>query len=85
VYAVELETGRVLWKTKTRASNHSFAVCGDRIFVNWLGLSVLDRRTGRTLYQSDEEATEYPTSGFAVDGSRVFVLGNRAAYAYRCR
>ncbi|MBW3572078.1 MAG: PQQ-binding-like beta-propeller repeat protein [Gemmatimonadetes bacterium] len=85
VYAVEVQTGRVIWKTRTPASNHSFAVCGDRIFVTWLGLSVLDRRTGRVLYQQDEEATEYPTSGFAVYEDRVFVLGNRAAYAYRCR
>ena len=85
VYAVDVQTGRQVWKTKTPASNRSFTVCGDRIFVTWLGLSVLDRRTGRTLYQQDEEATEYPTSGFAVDGDRVFVLGNRAAYAYRCR
>lgn len=85
VYAVEIETGRIVWKTRTPASNHSIGVCGDRIFVTWLGLSVLDRRSGRTLYQSDEEATEYPTSGFAVHEDRVFVLGNRAAYAYRCR
>lgn len=85
VYAVDVQTGKIIWKTKTPASNQGFAVCGDRIFVTWLGLSVLDRRTGRTLYQQDEEATEYPTSGFAVHGDRVFVLGNRAAYAYRCR
>lgn len=85
VYAVELQTGRVIWKTKTPASNHAFAVCGERIFVTWQGLSVLDRRTGRTIYQSDEETDEWPQSGFAVHGNRVFVLGNRAAYAYRCR
>ena len=85
VYAVDAPTGELIWKTKTPASNHGLAVCGERIFVGWLGLSVLDRQTGRVLRQSRPEASEYPTSGFAVDGAnRVFVLGNRAAYAYAC-
>jgi outer membrane protein assembly factor BamB len=85
VYAVDAGTGQVRWKTRTPASNHAFALCGDQIFVDWLGLSVLDRNTGRVVYQSNEESTEYPTSGFAVHEDRVFVLGNRAAYGYRCR
>ncbi|CAA9321609.1 MAG: hypothetical protein AVDCRST_MAG68-1956 [uncultured Gemmatimonadetes bacterium] len=84
-YAVELQTGRIVWKKKLPASSNSFAVCGDRIFAAWLGLSILDRNTGRVLYQSDDESSDYPTSGFAVHDDRVFVLGNRAAYAYRCR
>lgn len=84
VYAVDVHTGQVRWKTRTAASNRGFAVCGDRIFAGWLGLSVLDRHTGREIYRSDEESTEYPTSGFVAHGDRVFMLGNRAAYAYRC-
>lgn len=84
VYAVDLLTGQTRWKTRTPASNYGFAVCGDRIFVSWPGLSVLDRNTGRVLYQADEEATEYPTSGLVAHANRVFMLGNRAAYGYRC-
>jgi outer membrane protein assembly factor BamB len=84
VYAVDLATGQTRWKTRTPASNYGFAVCGNRIFVSWPGLSVLDRNTGRVLYQADEEATEYPTSGLVARGDRVFMLGNRAAYGYRC-
>jgi outer membrane protein assembly factor BamB len=84
VYAVDVHTGQVRWKTRTAASNHGFAVCGDRIFAGWLGLSVLDRHTGREIYRSDEESTEYPTSGLVAHGNRVFMLGNRAAYGYRC-
>lgn len=84
VYAADLQTGRVLWKTKTPASIRALAVCGDRIFANYLGLAVLDRTTGKLLGRSPDEAAEYPGSGFAVHGDRVFVLGNRAAYAYSC-
>ncbi|HEY7769794.1 PQQ-binding-like beta-propeller repeat protein [Longimicrobium sp.] len=84
VYAVDVQTGQIRWKTRTPASNYGFAVCGSRIFVSWPGLSVLDRTTGRVLYQADEEATEYPTSALVAHGDRVFMLGNRAAYAYRC-
>ena len=84
VYAVDVNTGQVRWKTRTAASNHGFAVCGDRIFAAWLGLSVLDRHTGREIYRSDEESTEYPTSGLVAHGDRVFMLGNRAAYGYGC-
>ncbi|HYW09269.1 MAG TPA: PQQ-binding-like beta-propeller repeat protein [Longimicrobium sp.] len=85
VYAVEVQTGRIVWKRKLPGSSNGFAVCGDRIFAAWLGLSILDRNTGRVLYESEPESADYPTSGFAVHEDRVFVLGNRAAYAYRCR
>lgn len=81
---MDLATGQTRWKTRTPASNYGFAVCGNRIFVSWPGLSVLDRNTGRVLYQADEEATEYPTSGLVAHGNRVFMLGNTAAYGYRC-
>ncbi len=84
VYAVDLETGRVRWKTSTGSSNSSFAVCGDKIFANHLGLSVLDRRTGRVLYKHNDE-NDYPTSGFVtLKDERVFVFGSKSAYAYSC-
>ncbi|HEU0013599.1 MAG TPA: PQQ-binding-like beta-propeller repeat protein [Longimicrobium sp.] len=85
VYAVELQTGRIIWKTHTPASNNAFVVCDDQIFVTWLGLSVLDRRTGRVLYQSPVDQHDFPTSRFARHGDRVYVLGSAAAYAYRCK
>jgi outer membrane protein assembly factor BamB len=84
VYAADVATGRIRWKTKTPASNHAFAVCGNQVFALWGGMSVLDRRTGRVVYESDTEAYEYPRAGLSVHGDRVFMLGNRAAYAYRC-
>jgi outer membrane protein assembly factor BamB len=83
VYAVQLQTGRVIWKRKLPASMNEFAVCGNRVFAVWFGLSVLDRASGRVLFQGNEDS-DYLTSGFAVHDDRVFVLGNRAAYAYRC-
>ncbi|MDP9353009.1 MAG: PQQ-binding-like beta-propeller repeat protein [Chloroflexota bacterium] len=84
VYAVDLETGHVRWKTSTGGSNHNFAVCGNKIFVEHLGLSVLDRRTGRVLYKHNDE-NDYPTSGFVtLKDERVFVFGSKSAYAYSC-
>jgi outer membrane protein assembly factor BamB len=83
-YAVDAQTGATLWKRKMPASNDAFAVCGNSMFVGWLGLSMLDLSTGRVRYQTAQETGEFPTSGFATDGQRAFVLGNRAAYAYSC-
>lgn len=84
VYAVDLQSGRVLWKTRTPAANTALALCGENLFVNYQGIAVIDRRTGRLsrrMYDSDDEFT---TSGFAVGGQHVFVLGNKAAYALGC-
>jgi outer membrane protein assembly factor BamB len=83
-YAADLATGRLLWRTPTPAANQSFALCGRQFLVNYLGIGVLDAGTGRlvrTAYDGDEE---FPTSGFAVTGGRVYVLGNKAVYALRC-
>lgn len=84
VYAIDLQTGRVLWKTTTMGANSALAVCGNKVFVNFQGLGILDRHTGRllkTLYGFD---SEFVTTGFATAQDRVFILGNKAAYAFSC-
>lgn len=83
VYAVDLESGRVLWKTSTGSSNHDFTVCGNRIFVGHLALTVLDRRTGKVIHRRAHD-TDFPTSGFTTWDDRVFFFGSKAAYAYIC-
>jgi outer membrane protein assembly factor BamB len=86
VYAMDVQTGRVLWKTRTPASNSGLAVCGTRLLVNYLGLAVLDRRTGQLLgtMLNDYVTYDYPTTGFAVAGEHAFVTGRKAAYGLRC-
>lgn len=84
VYAFKPQTGRVLWKTRTPASNRASAVCRNRIFANYLGMSVVDRDTGKILARKFESEEEFLTSGFAVHDDRVFAAGNKAVYAFRC-
>lgn len=84
VYALDVQTGRVRWKTRTPSGNNGIAVCGSRILVNFLGLGVLDRDTGRLLGTALEGEQDFPTTGFAVSGNRAFVAGYAAAYGLEC-
>lgn len=84
VYAFDPLTGQILWKTHMPASIGAFAVCRDRIFVNYQQLGMLDRRTGKVLATKYGEENEFIRSGFAVDGDRVFVVGNQYLYAFGC-
>lgn len=84
VYAIDLPTGRVLWRTPTPGANNAVAVCGDYLLANYQGLVVIDRRTGHILQRLFGTNEEFLTSGFAVAGRRAFVLGNKAAYALSC-
>lgn len=84
VYALDLATGAVRWRTKTAASVNALAVCGSAVFAQMDGVTVLDRASGRvrgTLYTGEEE---FVTSGLAALPNRVFMLGTKAAYALGC-
>ncbi len=86
VYAADLGSGNILWRTTTNASIHESAICGQRIFVNNLGIFVLDAATGRvarTLFDGDPN--EIPTSGFGVGSDRVVFSGVHGAYALSCQ
>jgi len=85
VYAIELQTGRVLWRSRTAAANNALAVCRDQVFVNHQGLSVLNRHTGALEATKFGSNNEFITSGFTVSDDRVFVLGNKAVYALSCK
>jgi outer membrane protein assembly factor BamB len=85
VYALSLQTGRLLWRSPMPASNRAFAMCGKSLLVNYEGLAVLDTKTGRiqqTLLQGDDE---FPTSGFARAGKTVYFGGHGAVYAFTCK
>lgn len=84
VYALELASGRELWRARLPAANEAYALCGDRLFVNYGGIAVLDAGSGRVLWTGYDSDEEFAVSGFAAAGGRVFILGNVAAYAFRC-
>jgi len=84
VYALDLTTGRQLWRTQMPGANESYALCGDSLLVKYQGLAALDPHSGRikqTLFGYDAEG---PTSALAVSGSQVFALGPNAVYGFSC-
>ena len=85
-YAADLGSGNIIWRTTTSASIRESALCGQRVFVNNLGIFVLDAATGqiiRTLF--DDDPNEIPSSGFAVASDRVVFSGVHGAYALACQ
>lgn len=86
VYATDLATGSVLWRTTTNGSIHESAVCRQRVFANNLGIFKLDAGTGRILLTLfDDDPNEIPSSGFAVASDRVVFSGLHGAYALPCQ
>lgn len=83
-YALELATGRLVWSRALPAANEAYALCGNRLFVNYGGVAALDVESGRIAWSGYDGDEEFAISGFAVGNGRVFVLGNAAAYAFRC-
>lgn len=85
VYRAELSTGAVDWKTDTRASIGTFAVCNQTAFANNQGLYALDTSTGQvvgSLFVGN--GSEFFTSGFAVAADRILVSGTQGVYAIGC-
>jgi outer membrane protein assembly factor BamB len=84
VYAADLATGAVLWETALPGAATAYQLCGERLLVNYLGLAVLDARSGALLRTAYEGADEFMVTEFARDARHVYVLGNRRIYAFRC-
>jgi outer membrane protein assembly factor BamB len=86
VYALELATGSVRWRTLLGGAVEFMAVCANEVFAEYaVGLAVLDRHTGRIRWRGyDGDSDERLTSGLATHGDRVYALGNKYAYAFRC-
>lgn len=87
VTAMDLRTGAVHWRTAVGSSATAVIPCGSRLLVQDQGSYVLDRGTGRILARDIHRvAGEYALlrSRFVAFGGRVYVLGDRALYAFRC-
>ena len=85
VYAIELGSGRVLWKTALPGAVEAVAACGDYVVANFRGIAVLDRRSGTLVKRMYDRVDEFTNTAFSVLNGRVFVLGTKAAYALSCR
>lgn len=83
--ALDLATGRVLWRTKVRSGANKIAPCGSRLLVQDLGLSVIDLSNGRFLGSGyNTETNEGLHTDFVVVGDRAYVFGRSSLYAFRC-
>ncbi len=85
IWAVDLQTGNLRWRTKSAGSYHGTAVCGGKVFGNNQAIDILDQGTGMLLRTVlTLRGREFPDSQFATDGERVYVTGTIAAYAIAC-
>lgn len=81
VYAVDAETGALRWKTRNRGGHFGLAVCGGRVFANFVSLAVLDRETGAVISRTPEGET---FSELAVGHGRLFAFSDGSLRAYAC-
>lgn len=81
VYALDVETGSVAWRTRNPGSHFSFAVCGRWVFANYMDLAILDRHSGAVLQR---RAGAEIFSDFAVFGDRAYAISDQAVYAFSC-
>jgi outer membrane protein assembly factor BamB len=84
-YAVDVATGRVLWKSPYLQGSQSWAAPCGRFMLAWTGVTtrILDRASGA--YLGDlESATESFTDQPFVDGADLFVGRAGEVRRYRC-
>lgn len=84
-YAVDIATGRVVWKSPYLQGSQSWAAPCGRFVLAWTGVTtrILDRASGA--YLGDlESATESFTDQPYVDGSDLFVGRAGEVRRYRC-
>lgn len=85
VVAVDIETGRQLWKRAVWGGIWSVTVCKNEVVAQHFALTWIDRRTGKVRASDPfEESSEFPASDLVTDGERVYVMSNSRMYAYRC-
>jgi outer membrane protein assembly factor BamB len=83
--ALDLASGRVIWRTRVRSGANNVSPCGDRLLVQDLGLSVIDLSDGRFLGQGYHSGVnEVLHTDFVVVGNRAYVFGLRDLYGFEC-
>jgi outer membrane protein assembly factor BamB len=84
VYALELASGRLVWKTKMPASNEAYALCGKSILVSYRGLAAVNLNTGQLEQTLISGRDEFVTSDFATQENLIFIAGPKGVYAFGC-
>lgn len=83
--ALDLGTGRVLWRTRVGSGANKVAPCGKRLLVQDLGVSVIDLTDGRFIERGyDTSMNEALHTDFVVVGDRAYAFGRKELYAFRC-
>ncbi|MBI2796695.1 MAG: PQQ-binding-like beta-propeller repeat protein [Gemmatimonadetes bacterium] len=86
VKAIDLATGHVIWEQSVEGSIFFTQVCGDVVAVQHHAITMFDRHTGRKLGDWATNARlDFPTSGIAEDGERIYVSSRLATYAFSCK
>ena len=84
LYAADLETGAVQWRTSTEASINNVALCGDKVFAQRFAVAVLNRHTGELYGMHLRNNTDFITSGLLVKDRKVIGAGTEGIYAFSC-
>jgi outer membrane protein assembly factor BamB len=84
VYALDLATGRQLWKLQLPAGAFAQAACGDALFIHYQGLATIDLSAGKLIDRRLDGEEEFLSSGFVVWENRLYGLGSRAVYGWEC-
>ncbi len=86
VYAIDLETGRVLWDHARGGSINYIAACGNKILSQDFGIIVTDRGTHQNVRAPSGTTVsgDMMLSAFAVENDTAFVTSTKAVYAIDC-
>lgn len=86
IYAIDLNTGTNLWTATASGGVDGVTICGSALFALHLGLTKLDRSTGRVVgTRGTGDDPEWPTNAAAgVAAGNIVVTGKHAVYAYSC-
>lgn len=89
VYAVEVATGAIIWKSEVLEGSQELAAACGNVVVTWTGLNirVLDRATGRYLGIINDDMPDLPyniTSPPLTDGNELFVRSQKEYRKYIC-
>jgi outer membrane protein assembly factor BamB len=85
MYALNLDSGRVLWRRRLPGANAFYAVCGKSLLANYGGLAVLNPKSGDITHTFFNQNAEFVSSDLAVTRSRAYVAGPNGIYSFACR
>ncbi len=89
-YAFDIGSGELIWRSPTKGSGSSAALCGETLFVQYNILRKLRLEDGEPVAQLFGDASglvdgdEFAVTYLLSHGSQVFVASNQNLYAFPC-